>query len=104
MRTSDIKKLFPITVEITKEILDSAFILNSEKCIGALALKSILPDEVKNQAYWGCASGGIWKKGVTVNETFNDNALVLIQSVDENGNPINMMNIREPQTITFNII
>lgn len=103
MKVLDIKKLFPITVEVTQEIINSAFIMNSEKCIGALTLKSILPSENKKTTFWGVSGGGIWKKGVTTQQSFDDTALLLIDSVDENGKPINMMYIKEPQTVTFKL-
>lgn len=103
MRVSQIKKLFPVTVEVTQEIINSAFIMNAKQCVGALILKSILPDENKDQVYWGVDSGGIWKKGALADETVDANALLLVKSVDENGKAINMMQIKEPQTVILTI-
>ncbi len=52
MNTEQIKALFPLKAMVTQEILDSAIVLSSSRCYGALTLKSVLPDELKNSISW----------------------------------------------------
>lgn len=48
MDIEQIKALFPLKARITKEIIRQSNIMVATNCIGALTLKSVLPDELKN--------------------------------------------------------
>lgn len=41
-----IKSLFPLKAQVTKEMLTNVDLWDSDDCIGARALKSVLPKEV----------------------------------------------------------
>lgn len=52
MKSSDIKKLFPKTVNITQNILDKGSLY-----IGENALKYFLPEELHDDIFWGLSIG-----------------------------------------------
>ncbi len=52
MNTEQIKALFPLKAMVTQEIIDEADMLSSSHCYGALTLKSVLPDELKEDVCW----------------------------------------------------
>lgn len=85
MSTEEIRGLFPATVQITQDIIDNARIGNIYQCIGALALKSISPEELNTR--WGVTTGKIGVGDVVFN----------ITTVEM----VSMMRISEPQEVTF---
>ena len=84
--------LFPLKATITQEIIDKANIMDEYNCIGALTLKSVIPDtyDFHHKLAWGCDCGlqGIYKKPV------------LLTTLEG----INMMNVKTPQEVTFVVV
>lgn len=87
MRKEQIVALFPLKARITKEIIESAKVFNARNCIGALTLKSVLPDELKGSASWGSRSSC---------STFERFGLIV---TTEEG--IDMMEVKNPRNVTF---
>lgn len=75
MNTEQIKALFPLKAMVTQEIIDSAKLMNPLKCIGALTLKSVFPEELKELVSWGVTDTGDtlknWGLIVTTEEGFD---------------------------------
>lgn len=89
---SKIEALFPITVEITKEIIYRAKRYNTSECIGALAIMEILKaNSIKElNVSWGDCSGFIYDD------------LSASTEIDIITSPaINMMEIAESTQVTF---
>lgn len=84
-KSIDITPLFPATVMITREMIATAVLKDTSACIGALALKSFLPE--KCQVVWGVDTGSILCKN----------------SVTRLSTGIDVMHITEPQEVTFKI-
>ncbi len=101
MKKADLIALFPATVQVTKEMLTNVRTMNVRDCIGARAVKTVLPEEHKDQISWGVTDGGFYKKGAKVRE--QKNCIFTIQARDEKGELVNMMRIEKPQTVIFNI-
>ena len=55
----EIKDLFPLDIEVSQEIIDNSDIHSSTNCIGANLLRSIVPEEYKDEVYWGFYAGSI---------------------------------------------
>lgn len=108
MKLEELKKLFPVTVDVTEEMIKqgSENVYNTSKCIGALALVSVLrPDLVKydddmsRRHSWGTRSGTICETSVFQegDEFFNVESTL-------NGRSINMMNVTSPITIVLSVM
>lgn len=86
----EIKKLFPLEVNITQEIIDKAELLNAHKCIGALALQSVLPKRKDGKPWsWGSTEGNQWQD--------NKGRHIVIGTAEK----IDLMQVTIPRTITF---
>ena len=94
MNTEQVKKLFPLKAVITQNIIDSADVWNVEKCKGALTLKSVLPDELKDNVTWGANDGFIFER-----ESKGSEEVQMIRIATEEG--VNMIYIEEPLEVTF---
>lgn len=57
MNSETIKSLFPLKAKVTQEIIKKANISISSNCIGALTLKSVLPEDLHRHIHWGCWNG-----------------------------------------------
>lgn len=90
MSVDDIKQLFPITTTITQEIIDEGLknIHDVSLCIGAIALKNVLPKELHDNVKWGIKTGIIY---------ITNNLTVWITTTDD----IIMIGVRKPREITF---
>lgn len=87
MTKEEILAWFPKKAKITQEIINEAKLYRSNLCIGALTLKTILPDEYKDKASWGIfTSFGTFPK---------DNIVI---TTDDN---VDMMMVKEPREVTF---
>jgi len=87
MKKQEIINLFPITANITQEIIDKAYLGDIRKCIGALTLKTVIPE---NDVIWGVESGGIYPNEV-------GEQAVKITTVEKT----NMTDVTKPQEVTF---
>ena len=88
--------LFPMEVEVTKEIIEEGLKCqyDSYRCLGVLTLAKGLGDNVS------LVSGGlIW--GTYSSETIVGDEIMLTSSYDSDGKEVNMMEITEPCTITL---
>lgn len=91
-KKEDIKKLFPLTCNITQDIIDS------KESIGDILLKNHLPKELHEQIFWGLSIGNIGPVLIKVEQT-----------VEYNGKKetipfyLQRSDIKEPITITFEI-
>jgi hypothetical protein len=86
----ELKDLFPRKFFITEEIIKKANLSNVSNCIGALSLKESLknvPEIDQEELSWGSYSGS--------NTILGCNVWVGTQE------GINLMNVTEPQEITF---
>lgn len=59
MKPNEIKALFPISVSITESILNESVYGDRNKCIGATALKTQLPEELHEVIDFGTGIGRI---------------------------------------------
>ncbi len=59
MKPNEIKQLFPLSVCITKQIIDESVYADRNKCIGATALKTVLPEELHEMIDWGTGIGRV---------------------------------------------
>jgi hypothetical protein len=82
-----LKALFPIKVKITKEIIEEGrkSLWDTSRCIGALTLKSVLPEEFKDRATWGVYTGGVSYSKIRV--------------TTEEG--IDIMEVKKPRTVNL---
>jgi len=71
MKPSEIKALFPITVDITQEIIDRSIYADRNNCVAATTLKTVLPQELHSEIDWGTGIGHIG--GITIRSKFIDN-------------------------------
>ena len=85
MNQSELISLFPMEAYITQEIIDNSSRYLTKKCIGALTLKTILPEEFKDKASWG--------------DTKTQEVIPGYIITTEEG--ISMMDVIEPQKVTF---
>lgn len=85
----EIKSLFPLKANVTKEILNKANIWDYEGCIGALTLQSVLPEKFKAQATWCMFTGSI-----TIGDESNSTSITTEGLID-------MMEIKSPREVTF---
>lgn len=108
MKIEKIKALFPVTVEVTQEIINKGKedIFNTGKCIGARTLASVLPEEMVgdmhlNRFYsWGNLSGHV----VTEGSIFEPDCVYAeVFALDDKGSPVEMMHIEKPCTITLTL-
>lgn len=103
MRTRDLKNLFPTTVQVTQEMINGANIMDEKDCIGARALKSVLPAKFRNNISWAVSDGGIFYPQTDKPCKGNrDNAIYTITAKDAKGEYVNMMCITEPMEIYLN--
>jgi hypothetical protein len=86
MTPQEIKALFPLKANITEEIINTATLLDTSRCIGAKTLQSVLPKELKVD--WGVYYGDI---------IVDDEQRIQITTTEQ----INMMSIKLPQSVTF---
>lgn len=91
MKTQDLRGLFPVTVEITQKMIDEADIFKSQRCIGALALKSAMPSNT--WVSWAIRDGHVAILG--------ENKGLLKVTTRTN---TDMMKIDKPTTISFILI
>ena len=84
MNREQIESKFPLKIYITEEIIQNADVMDNRKCNGALALKSVFPE---NYASWGCYSGGV----------IDDRG----DRIDINSGGVEMMGITTPRFVTF---
>ena len=85
MTEQEIKSLFPLKAMITQEIIDNARLYNTKRCIGALTLKSVVPDDSVD---WGDLSGYIES---------DEYSRVWITTRGR----VSMMDVIKPQEVTF---
>ena len=85
MTEAQIRTLFPLKATITQEIIDNAKLHNRFKCIGALTLKSVIPE---GNPSWGNTIGSI---GVSGGER-------IVLTTEEG---IEMMCVKQPREVTF---
>jgi hypothetical protein len=94
MKPSEIKALFPKTVEITEEILSGANLRDGNRCIGALALKSFIPKEEHDRIFWGLYIGSVSGVFLKTEEWDSEEKMFL---------PLYVNEIKKPQSITFTL-
>lgn len=90
MLTSDqIKEMFPLEIEVTKKMLQEGEKTSMQKCFGALALKSVFPD---NRVFWLNSIGHI-----------ECGKLISVRSVepDDEEKEIQMMCLKSPRKVKF---
>jgi len=85
----ELLQLFPITADITQDIIDNSQIYDTRKCIGANTLKSCVPVELHKYIEWGASTGSI--------DMYISNVYVIISTTED----IDMMNVISPTTVTF---
>lgn len=83
----EFKSLFPIKAKITQEIIDTAELYDNKNCIGAKALREVLPEKFKLKADWGADNTVILIEGYRVYLTTEER--------------INLMKVTEPMDVTF---
>lgn len=88
MSLTEIKSLFPLTVEVTQEIIDKANPFNPYDCIGNHTLKSVLGSQVS--IMWTSIDGEIRIPG----------GKVFIKTRGK----VSMMDIEKPRSVTFELI
>jgi hypothetical protein len=97
--TDDFINLFPITVKVTKDMIKGANIDDVCDCIGARALQKGLgrlglKQLRSGKAGWACNSGV---------QILKDGTHICIESVDYDGNDVDMMGLTEPCEIELRI-
>ena len=95
----EIEKLFPFEFEITNEIIQEGRknIYNSNKCIGALSLKSVLNTlKIGNECSWGFVSGTLYE----LDNEYRLIPMLIISTIEE----INFMTLIKPTKVTFQTI
>lgn len=70
MKPHEIRELFPISVEITEDIINSSIKADRNNCIASIALKTILPEELHSEIDWGTGIGRIM--GVPIRSKYKD--------------------------------
>lgn len=81
--------MFPIEVEITQEIINGAQLHNITNCIGARAVKSVIPNA---RIEWGVTAGDLFS---------SEGESIEIYSVSKDGECIDMTAIESPMTIVL---
>lgn len=85
-----LKELFPIKVMVTKEMINEADKSNPYKCIGAKALRSVMPKQFAGNITWSNITGTIYG-GL-------DSLLIGTEE------KLPMMCITKPMEVTFTVI
>lgn len=93
------KGIFPKTVKISQNILNKANINDTKKCNGSLGLRKALGKKglemIKDeQQSWGISDG---------NQKLKDGSIVVIESVNDKGERVDMMDLVVPTTVIFRV-
>jgi hypothetical protein len=96
MTKEELKDLFPLYGNITQEIIDSAKIYNSQRCIGALSLRSALGHYTEKHNFTMSCGGYSGNLILNLND---ENSDIYVRLTTEE--KVNMMKITEPQLVTF---
>lgn len=97
MKPSEIKALFPIILNITKEIVESSIYADKNNCIAATALKTILPKVLWSYIDWGTGIGridGVPIRSVVYDANLKKDSIIYIQFAT-------LSDIKEPIEIKF---
>lgn len=92
MNKEEIRRLFPLIVEITQDIIDSG------KNIGEELLKKHLPKELHDDIFWGLSIGHVASIYLKVEQAVGYNGKQLIVPLY-----LQRPDISKPITITFNL-
>ena len=90
MNREEFISLFPLKAEITKNIIDEADIDNVKNCIGALTLKSMIPNIEEITKYWG------WGTTQGTQKLLDGSYITLTTTKN-----IDMMGVKRPRKAVF---
>lgn len=108
MKFEELKSLFPVTVQLTQEMIDKGAVsdnMDIYSCNGAQVLKSILPSPYDKYATWAVETGTV-KEFPTSHYLYNDipeKEMLRIEARDSNGDLVDMMEVTEPTEITLQL-
>lgn len=87
MKQSEIRALFPKSVEVTQEMISS-------RCIGEAALRTFIPQEEYDNIFWGLSIGTV--QGIKIKvERWDEDYKIFV--------PWYLNEIKSPVTITFTL-
>lgn len=82
--------MFPVVVEVTQQMLTNGNRFSMQECFGALALKSVFPN---NRVFWYNCLGKLEAGTKLLN--------IRSVSVDNDEEDVYMMSIRSPRKVKF---
>ena len=91
--------MFPLQVNVSKTIIKKAKIMKVRECVGALALAKAIG--AKGRALFEGGEGPSWGNSTGVQRM--QNSLFTLKAVNQAGKDVEMMDVKEPITITFEV-
>ena len=91
--------MFPLQVNVSKTIIKKAKIMKVRECVGALALAKAIG--AKGRALFEGSEGPSWGNSTGVQRM--QNSLFTLKAVNQAGKDVEMMDVKEPITITFEV-
>lgn len=108
MKFEELKSLFPVTVQLTQEMIEKGKEFNNMSiysCNGAQVLRSVLPSPYNEYATWAVTSGTIRKFDVShypsLNVPIED--MIRVRSKNSEGDFVDMMELKEPTEIILEL-
>lgn len=109
MKFEELKSLFPVTVQLTQEMIEKgkeSNNMNTSSCNGAQVLRSVLPEPYCNYATWAVTDGTIRKFPVSYyswEENIPEEDIIRIESRNSEGGWLDMMDLREPTEVILQL-
>ena len=91
--------MFPLQVNVSKTIIKKAKIMKVRECVGALALAKAIG--AKGRALFEGSDGPSWGNSTGIQRM--QNSLFTLKAVNQAGKDVEMMDVKEPITITFEV-
>ena len=91
--------MFPLQVNVSKNIIKKAKIMKVRECVGALALAKAIG--TKGRALFEGVDGPSW--GNSTGTQRMQSSHFTLKAVNQAGKSIEMMDVKEPITITFEV-
>lgn len=109
MKFEELKSLFPVTVQLTQEMIEKGKESNNmsvNSCNGAQVLRSVLPSPYNEYATWAVTDGTIRKfptSHYSWEEVIPEEDIIRIESKNSKGNWIDMMDLTEPTEVILQL-
>ena len=91
--------MFPLQVNVSKTIIKKAKIMKVRECVGALALAKAIG--AKGRALFEGCDGPSW--GNSTGTQRMQSSYFTLKAVNQAGKDVEMMDVKEPITITFEV-